>query len=337
MTGLVIQLLGPPRLVRADSVPEPGGFDRAHLLLYFLAAHLGDVLRRERLVELFWEGMSPEAARCNLRQALHRLRRILGDEGAACLETTRDAVCLLKGGGITTDLEELSRMDGASPDPGRSARLCRGEFLEGLPLSGRLPNYEAWVESRRRELAQQQQERLGRGVGCRVAVLQLDLVWDCDAEELGAALETELPAMEAILARFGAHVVAFPGGGFTAYFGYPRPRDGVATEAVAAARAVLERSGVRLRAGIHSGLMAVEAGNVWSEPLDTISADAFDLARRAAPGEIRLSAVVARQLDGGSRLAPCDGGDGDQRIVKESRFSDDPGNESGRREPSANQ
>ncbi len=343
MAGLVIELLGEPRVGFDAQAPTESGFDRAHLVLYYLAAHAGTPVRRERLVELLWGGMAADAGRLNLRQALHRLRRTLREPPQ--LEVTRSAVCLHP---EDTDIDLLAFEGSEAGDLDRLVALYRGDFLEGLPLSGQLPDYEAWVVERRRlarhrqldyleRCAQRDEERgdraaalgharryhallevcgaaaaerdrAGRWVaeleqGCPgagsdfpVTVVQFDVVWDRDPEEMPELLSTVLPTLQQRLEEEGAHVMPFPGGGCTAYFGYPTARSGMVDEAVRVAREVVSRGALTLRAGIHAGAMAPAGAGGPPDLMGTISATAFDLAQAAAPGEVRISEAAHNEM-----------------------------------------
>ncbi|MFO8154723.1 MAG: hypothetical protein R6U87_01690, partial [Thiohalospira sp.] len=228
--------------------------------------------------------------------------------------------------------------------------LYRGDFLDGVPLSARLPDYEAWVLERRRRVRHRQLgflERCARGCAQRgdlagaliharryrgflqghgtteaeldradrwiaelesgspggvgelpVTVVQFDVVWDRDPEEMQELLSASLPAIQERLEARGAHVIPFPGGGITAYFGYPAVRSHKVEEAVRAAREVIEQGEPTLRAGIHTGAMASVGAGGPPDLMGTVSATAFDLARAAAPGEIRISQAVRAGMSG---------------------------------------
>jgi hypothetical protein len=347
MLGLVIELLGEPR-VRLDArSPVESGFDRAHLVLYYLAAHAGTPLRRAQLVELLWGGMAADAGRLNLRQTLYRLRRALRDPPQ--LELSRSTVCLHPDG-VDIDLLAFEGVGAETEALEEVVNLYRGDFLDGLPLSGRLPDYEAWVLERRRQVRHRQLgflERCARGREQRgdlsgalvhvrryreflegsgasevemdradrwiaelesgylgsvdelpVTVVQFDVVWDRDPEEMQEILSTAVPAIQERLEACGAHVIPFPGGGVTAYFGYPVVRSYRVEEAVRAAREVIERGEPTLRAGIHAGTMTPVGAGGSPDLMGTVSATAFDLARDAAPGEIRISDAARAGMSG---------------------------------------
>src|SRR3989449_211836 len=80
MSGLTLQLLGPPSASVSRAPPGPGmGAAKNLALLAYLALEPGSH-SRESLAALLW-GESPEqAARASLRQALRRLRAAVGDD-----------------------------------------------------------------------------------------------------------------------------------------------------------------------------------------------------------------------------------------------------------------
>lgn len=74
---IVVQLLGPPRIVVADhAVTLPRRRSRA--LLYYLAAHSQPV-QREQVLSLFWPDHERSAAQQLLRSTLYAIRKTVGD------------------------------------------------------------------------------------------------------------------------------------------------------------------------------------------------------------------------------------------------------------------
>jgi len=129
-------------------------------LLAYLAAARRPVAR-DQLTTLLWGAHFEEQARQNFRQALARLRKVLG---ADALESDEYAVTIAPGS-LSSDLEEFERLAASTSadDLQRAAALLRGDFLAGLDL--REAAFEEWLSAERRRigtLACDVLERLGR-------------------------------------------------------------------------------------------------------------------------------------------------------------------------------
>lgn len=123
---------------------------RLALLAYLRVAAPGAFVARERLLGLFWPESDPERARNALRQALHFLRRSLGDgvvvgRGEHEIGINPDAVAC--------DAAEF-RHALAGDQLEHALEIYRGDFLPGLFLDD-APELERWLEDRRAELARQ--------------------------------------------------------------------------------------------------------------------------------------------------------------------------------------
>ncbi|MGM0413431.1 MAG: AAA family ATPase, partial [Pseudomonadota bacterium] len=338
MPELAIELLGKPRLHLPDGGEEVGRFERTRLLLYYLAAHPGTPCRRERLADLLWGEADPAAARLNLRQALHKLRRLLGPASDA-LEVDRTTVTLHPGARCRVDVAELAGSD----DPG-VLEYWRGPFLDGYPEGAGREDYDAWVARQRRTLAEALRERLETGAralstagdaagalalvrrhaavlgGHRpvwlreleaqaavppapegpvterrpVTVVHLDPFGGKDPSAAGVA--AAMHQSEAVLQRHGGHVVAFPGGGLVAYFGYPVASEHAPRQALRAALASCEFPG--LRAGVAGGITLTTVRGEQPDVAGNVAGLACDLALEANPGEVRVAPELAAALDG---------------------------------------
>lgn len=144
-----VSLLGPPRVERAGTLV---GFDtrKAVALLAHLA--LADRPRpRDALADLLWPDNDLEHARGALRRTLSTLRTAIGPDS---LETTRDHVRLIKGRGLSVDVDTFRSLV-ADGDLDTAVGLFRGEFLEGFGLRD-APDFEDWARNQadtlRREL-----------------------------------------------------------------------------------------------------------------------------------------------------------------------------------------
>src|SRR4029079_1073789 len=103
---------------------------------------------RDRLLGLLWAGSEPEAARHSLYQALHALRRSLGEDvllGSSTLQLNPER--------ISSDVSELldAVEEGAHE---RVARLHRGPFLEGFRVE-HTPEFDEWQDAERRRHARE--------------------------------------------------------------------------------------------------------------------------------------------------------------------------------------
>jgi DNA-binding SARP family transcriptional activator/TolB-like protein len=120
---------------------------RVALLAYLAAATSRRFHRRDSLVALFWPELDQEHARAALRQALHGLRRSLGD---GALESRGDDEVGLDGNSFWCDAAAFE----SAVDAGRHAdalELYRGDLLEGFFISG-APEFEHWLEDERARL-----------------------------------------------------------------------------------------------------------------------------------------------------------------------------------------
>ena len=106
---LAVWLLGTFRAVAGE-----GAFDdsrwrlrKARAVVKLLSLAPGHSLPRERLLDLLWPDLAPEAASNNLRYTLHVARRALagaGEPALSFLRTDGDQVHLYPGGEVWTDV-----------------------------------------------------------------------------------------------------------------------------------------------------------------------------------------------------------------------------------------
>jgi DNA-binding SARP family transcriptional activator len=171
---LSIRLLGPPEV----SVGERAlrfGTKKSLALLCYLAAEGRRHLRRE-LAELLWPVSDERHARTDLRSALAKLRKTLGENSAHDDAREEGIRFLIVDGaflgieprGIEVDLEvlqaDVSLARTETPPGGKSADavgrrdligrlqgdlgIYRGEFMEGFSLED-APEFELWLEVER--------------------------------------------------------------------------------------------------------------------------------------------------------------------------------------------
>jgi DNA-binding SARP family transcriptional activator len=126
-----LQLFGTPALLRvgADGAAEvalPAG--KPLLILAHLSAHPGGV-SREVLATLGWGDQDDQRARASLRQAIYRLRQVLGPD---LLDATDEVAALAQP--IPSDRDDFLAAIAGGDDTGAVA-LYRGPFLAGIPSS----------------------------------------------------------------------------------------------------------------------------------------------------------------------------------------------------------
>ena len=143
-------LLGPPRVERDGA---PVAFDTRKALALLAVLALADRPRpRDVLAELLWPEHDAEHARGALRRTLSALRSAVG---ADFVDATRDRVSLVRGPGLSVDVDRFRALAAAGDEAGAAA-VFRGEFLEGFGLRD-APAFEDWqrteADALRRELA----------------------------------------------------------------------------------------------------------------------------------------------------------------------------------------
>lgn len=154
---LRLTVLGSPHL-RADSAPGAIRLQpkRLAVLAYLAVEATGQPCRRDTLIALFWPELGGARARNALSQALHGLRRAVGEEvvGGAGAEELWIAP-----GALWSDVEALERALGE----GRfreAVELYGGPLLEGLHVRG-APGFDDWLSRRRERVRRRVSEALG--------------------------------------------------------------------------------------------------------------------------------------------------------------------------------
>jgi DNA-binding SARP family transcriptional activator/tetratricopeptide (TPR) repeat protein len=124
---------------------------RLALLTYLAVAEPRGVHRRDTVVAFFWPELGQDEARRALRQALHYLRGVVGDDA---FEGRSDEIGL-RDGSLACDAVEFDRL--LATDRAEDALTAyRGDFLAGFHVPDVAPEYEEWVDrtrSRLRDLA----------------------------------------------------------------------------------------------------------------------------------------------------------------------------------------
>lgn len=146
-----LRALGGLELLRTgDRDPHaiPMQAKRLALLAYLAALAPRSFRRRDTLLLLFWPDLDQEHARGALRQALHFLRKTLGE--GAILTRGEDEIGL-DPAKVLSDVHALETAV-TGGDPGRAIALYRGDFLEGVFVSDAAPELEDWISAERSRL-----------------------------------------------------------------------------------------------------------------------------------------------------------------------------------------
>ena len=154
---------------------------RLALLTYLAVIAPGEYCRRDTLLGLFWPELDQEESRRALRQALHHLRRALGD--ALC--TRADDQVGIAPGGLWCDAVEAERAGVAGRDA-ELLELHRGDFLQGVFVPEVAQELEEWVERTRERLRDRVRTSARRLAGAAEAAG--DLVTAVAAAERGLEL-----------------------------------------------------------------------------------------------------------------------------------------------------
>ena len=151
--GLVLELLGPPRL--RDGVGGERALPSRRALALLAVLAVDGESPRGRLAALFWGDHDNASARRNLRRELARLR----SEG---LESTLSVVGdrLGLGADVATDVE-LFRAAAATGDGATALATWRGTFLDGFETT-EASAFREWLEERRAGFVQRWRDLAAR-------------------------------------------------------------------------------------------------------------------------------------------------------------------------------
>jgi DNA-binding SARP family transcriptional activator len=146
-----VDVLGGFALTAPSGRPIGVSSRKAQVLLAYLAHRSGQPVARAKIASMFWGDTSESEARHSLRQCLLVLRQTLEPVGGL-LEISSEAVRLRREL-LTTDAQEFERLvaEGTEESSRRAVALYRGEFLEGIHLSGE--PIDEWIVFERRRLA----------------------------------------------------------------------------------------------------------------------------------------------------------------------------------------
>jgi DNA-binding SARP family transcriptional activator len=169
---LEVRCLGPTRLTAGGAVIAPPR--RSRLVLQYLLARRGRPVPRDVLLEAFWPGSSPAAARNSLNVAITLLRRAFRPVYGDCpVVVFRDeAYSLAPGLQVRVDAEDFERLarEGdalrrAGETAGAVAAYEGADALYGGPLFEEEP-YEDWIVTARREVEGRHLDVLGHLGDC---------------------------------------------------------------------------------------------------------------------------------------------------------------------------
>ena len=140
--------LGRVRLIAAEGAESPAAQPKRMALLAYLAVSSArGSARRDALLALFWPELGDEEGRRALRQGLHHLRRVLGQD---VFLSEGDEV-RVREGVLGCDAVDFERMlDDGRPE--QALALYRGDFLDGFHVDDVAPEYEEWVDRTRSRL-----------------------------------------------------------------------------------------------------------------------------------------------------------------------------------------
>lgn len=136
----------------------------------------------------------------------------------------------------------------------------------------------------------------------QLSVLYCELAMDAtdDPEEAIDLLGALQARCVQIVRQFGGHVVQAHGGGFLAYFGYPKAREDAALLAVRAALSVAREScqGIQIRANVHTGQVITGGLVALPDTVGKTSRVAVELRRSAASCEVAISKTTHALVQG---------------------------------------
>ena len=131
-----------------DTSAIPMQAKRLALLAYLAALPCNAFRRRDTLLLLFWPDLDQAHARGALRQALHFLKKTVGD--GAILTRGEDEI-RLDPARLDSDARALEGAVTAG-DPAQALALYRGEFLDGVFVTDASPDLEDWISAERLRL-----------------------------------------------------------------------------------------------------------------------------------------------------------------------------------------
>lgn len=284
---------------------------RTALLTYLVIADPGRYHRRDTLLGIFWPELDEQRARNSLSQALHYLRRSLGD-----------GVVVSRGEGEVGIAEGVLWCDAVAFEEailgGRLEEALdyyRGEVLAGLNLDG-VPGFERWldlVRARKRELAAdvawQLAERAGEtgDLGAAAALARRAAGLQPDDESALRRLLAQLDrvgdragalhAYEVFARRLEAEFMAQPAAATLELIAEIRGRAVTAEGGAAMAARATDRIGAVV--GVALAPEVEESSPVWAEGIKSLP-----WWRRPRPGLVGVTIIMALFLADFAALGP---------------------------------
>ncbi|MEO6864544.1 MAG: BTAD domain-containing putative transcriptional regulator [Gemmatimonadaceae bacterium] len=122
---------------------------RVALLAYLAVASPRGFHRRDQILLVFWPDLTEDRARNALRQAVHHLRQQLGDD--VIVSRGAEEIGIREGAlwSDTTACEDAL----AQGDDAAAVALYRGPLLSGFHFGDAAPEFEQWLDERRRQLS----------------------------------------------------------------------------------------------------------------------------------------------------------------------------------------
>jgi DNA-binding SARP family transcriptional activator len=121
---------------------------RVALLAYLAVASPRGFHRRDQILLVFWPDLTEDRARNALRQAVHHLRQNLGDD--VILSRGADEIGIREGT-VWCDVNALEA-ELAQGHDAAAVELYRGPLLSGFHFIAAAPEFEQWLDERRRQL-----------------------------------------------------------------------------------------------------------------------------------------------------------------------------------------
>jgi DNA-binding SARP family transcriptional activator/Tfp pilus assembly protein PilF len=121
---------------------------RLAVLAYLAIATPRGLQRRDALLAMFWPDLDADEGRRALRQALHALRRWLGD--SALVASPDDRIGLVDGGLWCDVLAFEQALDAGRPAD--ALALYDGDFFQAMFVADAAPEFDQWVDGVRRAL-----------------------------------------------------------------------------------------------------------------------------------------------------------------------------------------
>lgn len=130
---------------------------------------------------------------------------------------------------------------------------------------------------------------------CELSAVEID-----DPDDALALLRTPQARCMTIIQQFSGHIVQTHGGGLLAYFGYPQADEYAARHAVQAALAVTREAScdIKIRAGVHTGLIITGIDTAMPDTLGKTSRLAIQLRLHATNNEVVISRQTQNIIDG---------------------------------------